>query len=145
MLRAGWRIVATLALVAVPACAGSGPTSPCQPVPVDMACLAGPPSFIATVTRITHEQGMSPAGPLDQYALWLAIPPSQAANAGVVVAARVPVFLQVGTRMQSPSSIRDVRVGDRLGAWVSPNTGYGAVEGPPGAPVYFGQKLLIQR
>lgn len=139
------RLLPCVALGAFVACGTATPTAPCQPIPVDMACLAGPPTFAATVTQITHEQGTSPAGPLDQYDLWLAIPPSATANVGVVVSKTVPVFLRRGTGPLMPSTITAVQVGDHVAAWVSAGADYGSVEAPPGAPAHFGQQLEIQR
>ena len=139
------RLLPCLLPWAVVACGPSTATGPCQPTPVDVACLAGPPTFLATVTQVTHEQGVSPAGPLDQYDLWIAIDPSTTANAGVVLGNSVPVFLRRGTSPPIPSTLSAIQPGDRIAAWVSPNTAYGSVEAPPGAPAYLGQQVEILR
>ena len=100
MTRVSLRFLPYLLAGASLACGSSAATGPCVPTPVDSACLAGPPTFVAVVTRITHERGTSPAGPIDQYDFWMTIPPSPTPNVGVVAWAGVPVFLQVGSGHQ---------------------------------------------
>ncbi len=145
MTRSSQRLLPYFLAGASLACGSSSAVEPCIPVPVDSACLAGPPTFVAVVTRVIHEQGNSPAGPLDQYDLWMAIVPSDTANVGVVVGSGVPVFLQVGTGPRYPTVVANVQVGDQVSAWVSANGAYGSPQAPPGAPVRLGQQLVIQR
>lgn len=127
------------------ACDYSSGSESCVPTQADAACLAGPPTFVAVVTRVIHEQGNTPAGPLSQYDFWMAIIPSDTANVGVVAGTGVPVFLQVGSGPLFPTGIANIQVGDRVAAWTAANPAYGSAEAPPGAPAYLGQQLVIQR
>src|SRR6185437_11948556 len=62
--------------------------------PVATLALSRPPDFTATVARIGVEGGNGPDGAYSQVDAWLVIPPSRAANAGLVIAKTTPVFVR---------------------------------------------------
>ena len=80
------RRIARIALaLSVAACTET--TSPTLPIQTA-------PDFGARVVSIHRQQFIAPIGPVDQYALWVAIAPSDTANAGVLVAAAQPLFVR---------------------------------------------------
>jgi hypothetical protein len=107
--------------------------------------LTTTPDFSATVSQVTVENGNSPAGPISQIALWVIISPATAANAGVVVGSPVPVFIRSSGRRLTTASRADIHAGDVIDVWHDFTVGYGAVEGPPGAPTYGSTQVVIVR
>jgi hypothetical protein len=125
-------------LLAAVSCSGSTPTE------TGTLQLTTPPDFVATVSRITHQQGVSPAGSLSQYDFWLVIAPSSAANAGLVVGKSVPVFRRAADGAILVSRASAIRLGDVVEVWHEPGADYGAVQAPPSSPAYFGAQLVIR-
>ena len=106
--------------------------------------LTGAPDMVAVVAQTTHESGFTPAGYVSQYDIWVAVPPSAAADAGVVIGKSTPVFLSTDgilTRVTAASII----VGDSIQVWHDASVGYGAVQAPPGSPCYTGTQVVILR
>ena len=119
------------------ACSSSGTLGP----PANLV-LSTPPDFTATVVKVEFESGNGPGGPYSQHNVWLIIPPSTVANAGLVVAKEAPVFVRTRDGIFSSSS-SGIKVGDRVEVWHDFQVGYGAVEGPPGAPTYMDLKQIV--
>ena len=106
--------------------------------------LPGAPDLVAFVSRTAHESGPTPAGYVSQYAVWVAVPPSTAADAGVVVGASTPVFLsRHGVLARTTGA--SISIGDSIQVWHDASVAYGAVQAPPGAPCYTGTQVLILR
>lgn len=104
-----------------------------------------PPDFSATVSKAEFEGGNGPAGPYEQYDIWVVIPPATTANAGVVLGKSVPVFVMRGGGIAAADA-GQIRVGDQIQVWRDPiRVGYGAVQAPPNAPVYTGTQVVIVR
>lgn len=100
------------------------------------------PDFTARVVIATHEQMVSPAGPVSQYDLFVAIPPSDTANAGVVIPESMPVFEAVsGQYVRTTAAV--IRVGQTIQVWHDFHVAYGAVQAPPGAPVYVPTQIVV--
>jgi broad specificity phosphatase PhoE len=104
--------------------------------------LSTPPDFTGTVAKIEFESANGPAGPYSQHNVWLVIPPSATANAGLVVAKTTPVFVRTRDGILS-SDASGIRVGDRVEVWRNIQVAYGAVQGPPGAPTYENLKQIV--
>jgi hypothetical protein len=107
--------------------------------------ITTPPDFSATVSKAELEGGNGPAGPYEQYDLWVVIPPASTANAGVVLPKSAPVFMMRGGGIAAADA-GQIRVGDQIRVWRDPVfVGYGAVQAPPNAPVYRGMQIVIVR
>jgi len=134
----GWRTAcATLALAVFACTAATSPRVTLQ--------LQTPPDLGARVVSVHHQQGWAPGGfYMDQYAVWVAIAPSDSANAGVLVGARQPVFLQVRDALARDSAA-DITSGDSIEVWHDVGFGYGSVQAPPGAPGYDATQIVIVR
>lgn len=103
------------------------------------------PDFAAVVISNSHKEFFAPSGFwISQYELWVAISPSDTANAGVVVAAARPVFLKTdGLLIQATPD--DISPGDSIEVWHDTSVAYGSVQAPPGAPAYTGLQIAIFR
>jgi hypothetical protein len=141
---------ALLAAFALPACTNA--TSPLDPACPDTTGLPATlvittePDFSGMVSKSEFEGGISPEGPMSQYDVWITVPPSSTANAGVVVGRSVPVFLRSDASGLATACGKAIRAGDRIDVWRVPVlVAYGTVEGPPGAPVYEGTQIVINR
>lgn len=97
--------------------------------------LSTSPDLTATVARISVERGISPEGAYSQIDAWLVIPPSRAANAGLVFAKTTPAFVRTRGAVFSTNA-GDIKAGDRVEVWHDFRVAFGAAEGPPGAPTY---------
>lgn len=107
--------------------------------------LATPPDFSATVVRVEVESGIGPEGAFSQHDVWLVIPPGTVANAGLILGKSTPVFTQIRGGIFS-SSVSAIQAGDRGEVWHAFRVGYGAAEGPPGAPTYLNvEQVVIDR
>jgi hypothetical protein len=107
--------------------------------------LATAPDFSGSVAKAELESGNGPAGYYAQHDIWVVIPPATNANAGVVVPTSAPVFLRHRGGLVAVAA-SEIRVGDRIQVWRDPiQVGYGAVQAPPGAPVYRGTQIVIDR
>jgi hypothetical protein len=132
------------ALLAAAACGGDGGGGT-LPLEEASLVLTGPPAMTARVAKAEYEAANGPAGPYAQHNLWLIVPPGVMPNAGVVVGSHIPVFIRRDGRTYAAEG-GDVRVGDRVEVWTDPVfVGYGAVQAPPGAPVYHGDQVVIVR
>ena len=129
-----------LALLALALAGCSDPAGPSATLTVDPTA-----DFAAYVSKAEYESANGPAGPYAQYDLWLIIPPSQTANAGVVLPLSAPVYLRDGGRTRLASGA-DIRVGDQVQIWHDHlHVSHGAVQAPPGAPGYVGTQVIIVR
>lgn len=135
------RIAGSLALVvALSAVACDSPTGPGVAL-----VLSAAPDFVAVVTKNSYQSGLSPAGrSYSQYDLWVALPPSDTADAGVVIGDSTPVFFEnrFGLARGSAASIR---AGDLVSVWHDSHVVYGSVQAPPGSPGYIGTQILVRR
>jgi hypothetical protein len=132
-------------------CAGSllapllfaGCGEPTQP-PDHGGGLPDPPDLVAVVYQTTHRTGTSPAGPLDQYELWVGPRGSSAPDAGLIVGPAAPVFRRVGGELRATTGAA-IAVGDHIEAWRDTLGGaaFGSVQAPPGAPAYFALQVVI--
>lgn len=104
--------------------------------------VSTPPDFTAIVTRAYVESGNGPEGFYSQRDVWLAIPPSTVANAGLIVGKSTPTFVRTGGAVFS-SSASAIKAGDRIEVWHDYQVGYGAAESPPGAPLYLNIKQVV--
>lgn len=130
-----------LVLVAMGLGACENPTSPAVTL-----VQTPPPDFVGVVTRNMHEDGWAPAGfYLDQYAVWVAIPPSDTGNAGVVVGKSTPVFVSNRFALARAENGASIVVGDSIHVWHDRPVAYGAVQAPFGAPCYFGTQIVVFR
>ena len=105
--------------------------------------LSTPPDFTAAVTWVDYQDFYSPAGHVRQYDLWVATPPGSPANTGVVIGRATPVFLRGPGGNLTPSAPDAIRAGEAIEVWHDATVGYGAVQAPPGAPVYSGIQIVI--
>ena len=122
-------------------------TAGCHDGTAPLTTLAIPtaPDFVAVVTRSTLHEFFAPAGFwVSQYEVWVAIAPSQAANAGVVVGASQPVFVSTGGVLAQVTPA-EITPGDTIQVWREASVGYGSVQAPPGAPSYFATQIVIIR
>jgi len=104
------------------------------------------PDFVGVVTRNMHEEGWAPAGFwLDQYAIWVAIPPSDTGNSGVVVGSNVPVFVRNRFGLIRAPSGASIALGDSIQVWHNQVVVHGAVQAPFGAPCYDGTQVVVFR
>jgi hypothetical protein len=106
--------------------------------------VSGPPDLTVAVYQSTHEQFISPEGPVSQYAVWVGMVAGTGADAGVVVGAKTPVFLRANGKL-SRTSGSAIKSGDLIQVWRDASVGYGAVEAPPGAPCYTATQIVIER
>lgn len=104
--------------------------------------LTTSPDLTATVAKVEFESANGPAGAYSQHNVWVVIPPSTAANAGLVVGRATPVFVRTrrGIFLSNPSRLE---VGDKVEVWHDIQVAYGAVQGPPGAPTYRNLKQIV--
>ena len=107
--------------------------------------LTTAPDLTGTVARADAENAVGPEGPYSQVDVWLTVPPATAANAGVVVPLKTPVFVRGRGGAVTAAAPGDIRAGDAVEVWHDQVVGYGAVQGPPGAPTYFGTQVVIDR
>ena len=131
-----WPLV--VAVLVFAACAdGSGP--------VTSLTIPGEPDFAAVVTSSTYREFFAPSGFwVRQYEVWVAIAPSDSANAGVVVAAACPVFSSVNGAVEAATPAA-IGPGDSIQVWHDATVAYGSVQAPPGAPAYHGRQVVIVR
>ncbi len=103
-----------------------------------------PPDFVGVVTRNMLEAGCTPAGGCgDQYAVWVAIPPSDTGDAGVVVGDSTPIFVSNRFGLARAASGGSIVVGDSIHVWHDWTVAYGAVQAPFGAPCYMGTQIVV--
>jgi hypothetical protein len=96
------------------------------------------------VDRIYHNQGISPAGPLDQYELLITIPPGTRSNAGLILGRSTSVFRQT-TGTLALSERASIGLHDTLEIWVESGPVYGSAQAPPGAPAYEARQVVIRQ
>jgi hypothetical protein len=131
------RACACLSLIVLSACSSAvGPPA--------SLLLSTSPDFSARVSQIEFEGGNGPAGPYSQYDAWVVVAPSVSANAGVVIPTKVPVFARHNGQIFS-SNAKNIKVGDMIEVWHDFTVGYGAVQGPPGAPTYGSTQIVIDQ
>jgi len=134
----GRRAASTMLALAVFGCTAA--TNSRVTLPLQM-----PPDLGARVISVHHQQGWAPDGfYMDQYAVWVAIAPSDSANAGVLVGARQPVFLQAGDALVRDSAA-DITSGDSVQVWHDIGVDQGSAQDPPGAPGYTATQIVIVR
>lgn len=138
-------VVAGVAALVTMSCSGDTPTQaiggPCPQT--SAAPLGTPADFSAVVNRNAYEGGSSPIGNLSQYDLWVNVG-SVAPNAGVLVpGSAAPVFRMTGSGALTPATICDVQPGDSIQVWVGFGVTRGAVESPPGTPLFDGTQVVI--
>ena len=97
------------------------------------------------VAKVEFESANGPAGPYSQHNVWVVIAPSAAANAGVVVPNSARVFIRSKEGRLTSAGPADIKVGASIEVWHDSMVGYGAVQGPPGAPTYTGTQVVISR
>jgi len=113
--------------------------------PVTTLAIAGAPDFSAVVTSTTYHEFFAPSGSwVSQYEVWVAISPSDTANAGVVVGAARPVFTSTDGVLQRVTA-GAITEGDAIQVWRDPTIAYGSAQAPPGAPAYHGMQVVIIR
>lgn len=103
------------------------------------------PDFIARVSQVHYEDGLSPMGPMSQYDLWLTISPATSPNAGLVIGRNVPVFVRSSAGTVMPASVCSIAQGDIVEVWHDQTVANGAVEAPPSAPAFFGTQVVIHQ
>jgi hypothetical protein len=106
--------------------------------------LSRSPDLTAVVTKDTVDAGYTPEGYSSEYDLWLAVAPSPAANAGVVLVASTPVFVSTGGVL-SPATAASIKIGDVIQLWHDAGSVYGAAQAPQGAPTYASTQIVILR
>lgn len=132
-----YRFLLAATLIALPAC-GDG-TGPGEDLVIRVA-----PNFAATVDRSALESAKGPNGPYSQYDIWVIVAPGVQANAGVVLPASAPVFVRHGGSLAVADGSM-IRKGDRLEVWRESQVVSGAVQAPPGAPLYVATQVVIDR
>ena len=133
------RIIFTAALAALGAMACRDTTAP-----TTILTESGSADFEAVVIKITHESFFSPAGYVSQYDVWVAIAPSNHADAGLVLGASTPVFISNdGVLVRATGE--SIRFGDSVQVWRDSSVGYGAEQAPPDSPCYHATQVLILR
>lgn len=133
--RALYRLL-VLALAAA-ACQDSTGTETTLPV-------SGPADLSATVVQSTHEEFISPGGPVSQYAVWIRPPTGTRPDAGVLVGAQTPVFLRADGVLSETTGAA-ITAGDLVQIWRSASVVHGAAQAPPGAPCYDATQVVIER
>lgn len=126
-----------LALTAVLGCQDNA-------APDTLLAISGPPDLTAAVFRSTHEEFISPVGPISQYAVWIGLPAGSRPDAGVLVGKTTPVFLRINGGL-SQTTGASIRAGDLIQVWRKASVAYGAVQAPPGAPCYQATQIVIER
>jgi hypothetical protein len=106
--------------------------------------VSGPPALTAAVFQSTHEEFISPVGPISQYAVWIGQPGGTRPDAGVLVGAKTPVFLRKSGGLSRVSGAV-IEPGDLIQLWRDGSVAYGAVQAPPGAPCYDATQIVIER
>jgi hypothetical protein len=105
--------------------------------------LTTPNDLVAVVTQISYDNAFAPAGfQLDQYELFVTVPPATQANAGLVLGPRTMVFRPRG-RSFAPLSRSEIVVGDTLKVWLGSGPAYGSVQAPEGAPAYGVNQVVL--
>jgi hypothetical protein len=132
-----------LLLVLGAACKNAADPPSCGGSPASFSSTT--PNFSATVSQVTHETGLSPEGPMNQYALWLAVSPATTSTAGVVLLPSTPVFQRWPDGSLTPTTACAISVGDQLDVWHDWRWAYGAAEAPPGDTLYFGTQVVVHR
>ena len=113
--------------------------------PVTTLAIPTAPDFVAVVASSTHYEFVAPSGYwVSQYEPWVAIGPSQSANAGVVVAAARPVFLGTSGVLERVTPA-EIAPGDTIQVWREAAVVYGAIQAPPGSPSYGATQIVIVR
>lgn len=130
-------IAGSLLLAAAGCRDGIGPT-------VKLA-LQSSPDFSAIVTKSTLLEGVTPEGWMSAYEVWVAIPPSDTADAGVLVPAEGPVYRITGGTRLATDTASDITAGDSIEVWHDGLAVYGAAQAPPDAPAYFATQIVIVR
>lgn len=102
------------------------------------------PDFTARVVSTTVEQGFTPEGWISQYVVFVAVPPSDSANAGVILSVTVPVFALTNGTLRRDAAF-DIAVGDSIEVWRSSSYSLDAAESPPNSPAYFATQIVIVR
>jgi hypothetical protein len=81
-----------------------------------------------------------------QYELWVAIPPSTTANAGVLVGTSTPVFIRSSNGTLTPAGGCAITMGDALDVWHDGEAVFGDIlQAPPGDTAYFSTQVVIRR
>ena len=106
--------------------------------------VSGPPALTAAVFQSTHEEFVSPVGPISQYAVWIGPPAGTRPDAGVLVGAKTPVFLRINGGLARATGAA-IKTGDLIQLWRDSSVAYGAVQAPPGAPCYQATQIVIER
>jgi len=114
------------------------PAGPRLTLPIQTA-----PDLGARVVSSRYQQWVSPVGVIAQYELWVAIAPSDTANAGVLVTAGHPVFVRSGTVLTTEAASQ-VAAGDSILVWKEVPVPMGSSP-PPGAPGYAAEQLVVVR
>ena len=106
-----------------------------------------PSHFVAHVVSVCSESGVSPATgrPSWQVDLIVAIPPSTAGNAGVILGRTTPVFTRSRTGSLSATTPRSFVNGDELEVWRESSFAIDAVQSPRGTPTYTARRVVIRR
>ena len=107
--------------------------------------LQSSPDFSAIVTKSTLVEGVTPEGWMSAYEVWVAIPPSATADAGVLVPTEGPVYRITGGTRLATDTASDISAGDSIEVWHDGLAVYGAAQAPPGAPAYFATQIVIVR
>jgi hypothetical protein len=124
------------ALLALGACRGATDAGPA------VVTLA-PTTFTALVAKAYLEEGNGPNGFYSQHNLWVIISPGTSPNAGVLVSRNTSVVLSHDGQ-RTPATAADIRAGDRVEVVRDPvSVGYGAVQSPPGTPLYDAVEVVI--
>jgi hypothetical protein len=107
--------------------------------------ITSPADFSAVATSNTYREFFAPSGYwIEQYNVWAAVPPSDTANAGIIVSPSRPVFLSANGVLTRVSAA-DIGAGDSIEVWRERTIAYGSTSAPPGAPAYSAKQVLIHR
>lgn len=106
--------------------------------------ISGPPDFTAAVFQTTHEEFISPVGPISQYAVWIGPSARTRPDAGVLLGPKTPVFIRRHGAL-SQTTGASLKVGDLIQVWRDASVAYGATQAPPGAPCYHATQIVIER
>jgi hypothetical protein len=131
------RSLLLLVFAAVPGCRdNAGPDT--------TLAVSGPPALTAAVFQSTHEEFISPVGPISQYNVWIGLPSGTRPDAGVLVGAKTPVFLRTNGALSRATGAA-IKAGDLIQLWRDGSVVYGAFQAPPGAPSYHATQIVIER
>jgi hypothetical protein len=103
------------------------------------------PNFVARVVMACRETEIGPSvGPYSQVNLVVAIASATVGNAGIVIDGDTQLYMRTGARSMFITTPGSIIAGDELEVWHDGRPAMGAVQSPPGTPVYLAKQAIIR-